>query len=96
MKTVEDCKLLVRGGFLSPEKWEVNLALAERLLSEALLDDPNNPLLLTCLGAVLCDQGQHKAAAMQLRYAIAHGSQDRNTFLNLGVALLKEGLNNEA
>ncbi|MEA9579443.1 hypothetical protein VC218_11135 [Xanthomonas nasturtii] len=88
MKSVEACNMLVQEGYLSPEKWGANLAQAQRLLSEALVDDSDNPLLRTCLGAVLCDQGQHTDAALQLRHAIAHGSQDRNTFFNLGVALL--------
>lgn len=96
MKIVENCKALVQEGYALPGKWEANLAHAEHLLSEALVDDPDNPLLLTCLGAVLCDQGRHEAAAMQLRQAIAHASQDGNALFNLGVALLNSRSGKEA
>ena len=96
MSTVEACKSLVREAFVSPDKWQSNLARAEESLSEALAGDPANPLLLTCLGAVLCDQGQHARAAQVLRRAVEHGSQDRNTYFNLAVAVLSCGTHEEA
>ena len=96
MSTIEACKSLVHEALVSPDKWQSNLARAEESLSEALVGDPENPLLLTCLGAVLCDQGQHARATQVLRRAVEHGSQDSNTFFNLGVAVLSCGTHEEA
>lgn len=56
------------------------------MLSKALLEVPGNILALTCLGAVLSDQGKHERAAAVLERAVALGSTDRNTYFNLGVA----------
>ncbi|MNY53447.1 hypothetical protein D3C86_1892070 [compost metagenome] len=58
------------------------------MLSKALVESPGNVLTLTCLGAVLSDQGKHKEAASALRRAVELGSTDRNTFFNLGVATM--------
>jgi len=96
MKTVDTCKLLVEEAFVAPEKWESNFSQAQELLSTALVEDPANPLLLTCLGTVLCDQGKHEQAMQALRNAVKYGSQDRNTFFNLGVAVLNVGNHEEA
>lgn len=79
---------LVEEAWSNPDKWDANLACAEALLSKALVDTPGNVLALTCLGAVLCDQGKHKEAALALKRAVELGSTDRNTFFNLGVAML--------
>ena len=57
---------------------------------------PNDVLVLTCLGAVLCDQAKHKEAAEFLQRARQLGSVDRNTHFNLGVALLNTATHSEA
>ena len=96
MSTIDACKSLVQEAFSSPSKWEGNLTRAEALLSAAILREPASTLLLTCLGAVLCDQAQHEKAVTVLSRAAALGSTDRNTFFNLGVAVLQSGSHEEA
>jgi Flp pilus assembly protein TadD len=61
---------------------------ARSLLQDALRENPNDTLLLTCYGAVLSDLGQHFYAEQTLVKAVDLGSQDRNTFFNLAVALM--------
>lgn len=82
---------LVEEAWNNPDKWEANLASAEALLSKALVESPDDVLALTCLGAVLSDQGKHEEAASVLKRAIELGSTDRNTFFNLGVATMNFG-----
>lgn len=82
---------LVEDAWNNPDKWEANLASAQALLSKALVESPSNVLALTCLGAVLSDQGKHKEAASALQRAVELGSTDRNTFFNLGVATMNFG-----
>lgn len=77
---------LVEEAWNEPDKCAEKLACAEAMLSKALLEAPGNVLVLTCLGAVLCDQGEHEKAAAVLARAVELGSTDRNTYFNLGVA----------
>lgn len=77
---------LVEEAWRKPDKWAANLASAEAMLSKVLLEVPGNALALTCLGAVLSDQGKHEKAAAVLERAVELGSTDRNTYFNLGVA----------
>lgn len=79
---------LVEEAWKKADKWEANLASAEAMLSKALLEVPGNVLALTCLGAVLSDQGKHEKATIVLKRAVALGSTDRNTYFNLGVATM--------
>jgi Flp pilus assembly protein TadD len=94
--TPATCKQLVDEAFAAPQKWARNLARAEALLTGALAEEPANALLLTCLGAVLCDSGQHARAVAALRDAVRHGAQDGNAFFNLAVALHHTGAHDEA
>jgi len=71
--------------------WHQNYSRARSLLEHRLVSNPENILLLTVLGAVLSDQGNHDDAAKLLRKAVENGSNDRNTFFNLGVAVLNSG-----
>lgn len=96
MSTIDACKALVQEAFSSPGKWVSNLARAEALLSAEVAREPMNTLLLTCLGTVLCDQGQHGRAVEVLSRAVDLGSSDRNTFFGLGVAVLNSGSHEEA
>ncbi|MNL05823.1 hypothetical protein D3C87_1264370 [compost metagenome] len=82
---------LVEDAWKKPEKWEANLASAQAMLSKVLVESPDNVLALTCLGAVLSDQGKHEEAASALKRAVELGSTDRNTFFNLGVATMNFG-----
>jgi Flp pilus assembly protein TadD len=77
---------LVEEAWKKPDEWEANLASAEAMLSKALREVPDDVLALTCLGAVLSDQGKHEKAAAVLERAIELRSTDRNTYFNLGVA----------
>lgn len=96
MDTFEICKALIQDGFKSPDQWKSNLAQAEALLSTEVSESPESTLALTCLGAALCDQGKHQQAAEVLHRAVELGSTDRNTFFNLGVAILNYGVHEEA
>ncbi|MGJ7555801.1 hypothetical protein ACSFBI_17525 [Variovorax sp. RB3P1] len=87
---------LVEEAWKQPDKWEANLTSAEALLARALVEVPGNVLASTCLGAVLCDRGEHKKAASVLQRAVELGSTDRNTYFNLGVAKMNCGAAEEA
>ena len=75
---------------------DASLQAARTALEQALTRRPRDVRLLTCLGAVACDQGEHHRASELLTLAVALGSQDRNTFFNLGVALLNSGCADQA
>jgi tetratricopeptide (TPR) repeat protein len=68
--------------------WHPNDLQAQKLLKTALTLDPDNIDLLTCLGAVLSDRGHHQQAIVILEKAVQLGSDDRNTYFNLAVALI--------
>lgn len=88
MNAIDKSHQLVMECYGNPDKWEENLQLAEAGLREALEARPQDSELLTCLGAVLCDQGQFAEAQAVLSKAMQCGSLDRNTYFNLAVALL--------
>jgi len=88
MNAVTESRTLVQDAFANPKSWASSMATAEAVLRKALNDVPDDVALLTCLGAVLCDQGKHRHAAELLEKAVRLGSTDRNTHYNLGVALL--------
>jgi Tfp pilus assembly protein PilF len=69
-------------------RWDEIGGKARGILERALEKDPDNAALLTGYGAVLCDLGCYKEAARVLKKAVALGSRDRNTFVNLGVAVV--------
>ena len=71
------------------------LTKARSVLEQALAAEEDDNLVLTCLGAVLSDLGHHHDAAKVLKKA-ANGSKDRNTYFNLGVAVLNSGTHEEA
>lgn len=87
---------LVEEAWKQPDKWEANLSSAEAMLAKALIEAPDNVLALTCLGAVLSDQGEHPKAASALQRAVELGSTDRNTYFNLGVARMNCGTHERA
>ncbi|MGK5042560.1 tetratricopeptide repeat protein [Janthinobacterium sp. GB1R12] len=68
-------------------RWEAHMAAAEAVLRSALQAAPQDTALITCLGAVLCDQGKYKEAVIVLETALKLGSADSHTHYNLGVAL---------
>ncbi|MBI5238961.1 MAG: tetratricopeptide repeat protein [Elusimicrobia bacterium] len=80
-------KRLVAATGKDAKGWK-NHRCAQELLQAALDEDPGNTALLTALGAVLSDRGFHKKAAEVLEKARKLGSQDRNTYYNLAVALM--------
>lgn len=88
MDTISVCQKLVKEAWSASAKWNENYAEAEKLLRLDLSQGGSKALGLTCLGAVLCDQAKYDEATKVLQEAIALGSQDRNTYFNLGVALL--------
>ncbi|MCW0388080.1 tetratricopeptide repeat protein [Xanthomonas sacchari] len=81
-------RALVHAIYKEPQRWDANLAEAETLLREALRNRPDDPELLTGLGTVLCDQGRHDEGESVLRQAVERGSDDRNTFFNLGASMM--------
>ena len=68
-------------------QWDAHMAAAEAVLRSALQADRQDAALLTCLGAVLCDQGKYREAVNVLETALTLGSTDSHTHYNLGVAL---------
>jgi Tfp pilus assembly protein PilF len=93
---VRDAKRLIEEVWKSSRLWSQNYGQARALLEPARAADANDVLVLTYLGAVLSDQGHHLNAAIVLRKAVANGSTDRNTYFNLGVAVLNSGTHEEA
>lgn len=79
-----------------PQHGSAHLAQAESLLMAAAASAPDHSAVLTCLGAVLCDQGKYREAAETLQHALRLRSDDRNTHFNLGVALLNSGRHRQA
>ena len=69
-------------------RWDANMAAAEAVLRRALAQSPQDVATLTCLGAVLCDQGNYQEAVTLLDLAVKLGSGDSHTHYNLGVVLL--------
>lgn len=68
-------------------QWEAHMAAAEAVLRSALQAARQDTALITCLGAVLCDQGMYGEAVNVLETALKLGSTDSHTHYNLGVAL---------
>lgn len=96
LEIISASRSLVEEAWKQPDKWDENLISAAAMLASALIEVPGNVLALTCLGAVLCDRGEHKKASFVLQRAVELGSTDRNTYLNLGVAKMNCGANEEA
>ena len=82
--------------YTNQANWHENLQLAESTLRAALAASPADIDLLTCVGAVLCDQARYPEALAALTAALQLGSRDANTYVNLGVALLNSGKHKEA
>ena len=95
-RLLTDCRALVDEAWAHPDRFDATLAQAQTHLRRALADAPDDPLLLTALGAVLCDSGHFQDAATTLEYAVRRGAEDHNTFFNLGVARLGCGASREA
>ena len=72
-------------------QWDAHMAAAETVLRSALQadrqTDRQDTALLTCLGAVLCDQGKYREAVNVLETALTLASTNSHTHYNLGVAL---------
>lgn len=68
-------------------QWDAHMAAAEAVLRSALQAAQPDTVLITCLGAVLCDQGKYREAVKELETALKLGSTDSHTHYNLGVAL---------
>lgn len=68
--------------------WDANYAKAIALLHEALAIDPDSVVSLINLGAALSDIGKHRQALDVLRRAKTIGSDDRNLYFNIGVAMM--------
>ncbi|UKE74224.1 tetratricopeptide repeat protein [Xanthomonas graminis] len=79
-----------------PQCWSAHLAQAEALLMAVAASAPDDTAALTCLGGVLCDLAKYGEAAEVLQRAVRLRSDDRNTYFNLGVALLNSGKRRQA
>jgi len=89
-------RALVDAAMRDPQRWSAHLAQAEALLIAASASAPDDSAVLTCLGAVRCDLGNYGDAAEVLQRAVQLRSDDRNTYFNLGVALLNSGKRRQA
>jgi Flp pilus assembly protein TadD len=96
MNAIAQAKTLIDDIRQHRDRFTANLEAAERILVNAAKIEPQNVEVLTCLGAVLSDRGKHLEAAGVLLKAIGAGSQDRNTYFNLAVALINSATHAEA
>lgn len=96
MNAIAQARSLITDAGQHTDHFPENLAEAERILHCAAQAEPANTDVLTCFGAVLSDLGKHGEAARVLRAAMDAGSQDRNTYFNLGVALINSAAHEEA
>ena len=94
--TLSVCRMLIGEAWSFNAKWHANYAAAEKRLREELSRQENDVVLLTFLGAVLCDRTRYAEAMRLLQMAVQLGSSDRNTYFNLGVALLNAATHEEA
>lgn len=67
-----------------------NLNKAEKILRTLLLNHPENTLVMTSLGAVLCDAGKYDEALSYLERAERLGADDRNLFENIGIVWMNK------
>ncbi|WP_266159527.1 UDP-N-acetylglucosamine-peptide N-acetylglucosaminyltransferase [Dyella silvatica] len=88
-------RALVNQAWSSPMSYEP-LWKARRLLENLLKVEQDHLLVLTCLGAVLCDLHLRTEAQAVLEQAARLGSTDRNTYFNLFVAMLGNATQQEA
>ena len=96
MNAIAHARSLIADIRQHPDRFRDNLAEAERILHSAAQEEPSNTDVLTCFGAVLSDSGKHQEATRILRAVISAGSRDRNTYFNLGVALINSATHEEA
>ena len=89
-------KHLVEAVWKDSSLHEKNYARAQEIIRGVLEESPNDVLALTCLGALLSDQGQYVLAEKYLSRAMGLGSQDGNTFYNLAVVTAHTGTEEEA
>jgi predicted Zn-dependent protease len=69
-------------------KWKENHSAAIALFERVLILEPGNVAALTNLGAALSNVGKHRKALKILEQAESTGSQDRNLYFNLAVAMM--------
>ncbi|MBN3727770.1 hypothetical protein [Burkholderia sp. Ac-20379] len=81
-------RTIVDRAWKDQDAFDDTLREAAALLDAERLRHPHDVAVLTCLGAVLCDLQQHALAREHLELAISLGTTDRNTHVNLFVALL--------
>ena len=96
MKVIREARRLVMESYRGAKGSAKNDSLARTLIADGLRADPENPALLTCLGALLSDAGQHRKAVEVLKRAVKLGSKDGNTYFNLAVATLNCGAYSQA
>ena len=89
-------RALVQAALMDPDRCDAHLAAAEALLAVVAEKAQDRVAALTCLGAVLCDRANYPRAVEVLQRAVGLGSQDRNTYFNLGIALLNSGKRRQA
>lgn len=87
---LEEVILLNQGLWGYPDRAEENMNKAEEILQTLLLADPDNTIVLTSLGAVLCDRGLYDEALHHLKSAEKLGSGDRHLFENIGIVLMNK------
>lgn len=85
---LQAARAIVDRAWANQAAYDDTLREAAALLDAQRLRHPHDVAVLTCLGAVLCDLGQHAEARAYLEQAVAAGATDRNAHVNLFVALL--------
>ena len=93
---IRTARRLVKEAWANDRRWERCHREARQVLEQALARQRDHVALMTCLGAVLSDQGQHRAARTLLLKAVARKPRDANAYFNLAVATLNLGRHSEA
>lgn len=96
MNAIREAKHLIREVYRGKGNWNRDYARASALIEAELRKDPDNTVLLTCMGALLSDQGRHKQAVTVLKKAVKLGTTDSNAYFNLAVAMLNCGSHRQA
>src|SRR5262245_23319741 len=88
-------KLLAQEILNDVSKWNANIERAKELTNLALSQNPKHEVSIIIMGTLLCDCGEHLKASEYLTLAITNGSDDRNAYYNLGVALINCSIRNK-
>lgn len=88
VETLKICKRLVDKAWKDQSLFKSSYVQTEELLRQLLIENPEDPRILTSLGAVLSDTGRHQEALNLMKTALTVGFEDRTLFENIGAAMM--------